>query len=162
MQAEKVLRQSEERYRTLAKKLRRANERKTIFSPAFPMVRNPLASIHNSLYILKQAKLGGNRVGRMIDILERQVGQLTRLVDDLLDITRITQKKIQLQRERLELNKLVRQTLDDHQSFFAKNGVHLEAEFAPMDLFLNADRARLVQVIGNLLQNAPSLLNVAG
>gem|GEM_PF-4288245 len=66
----------------------------------------------------------------------------------MLDITRITQNKIHLQRQRLELNELVRQTLEDHRALFEKNGVHLEIGLAPSALFLDADRARLAQVIG--------------
>lgn len=161
--AEEALRRSEERYRELAEKLRESDERKSEFLAVLSHeLRNPLTSIRNSLFILDRAEPGGEQAARAKGILERQVGQLSRLVDDLLDITRITRKKIRLQRERVELNELVRQTIEDHRALFEASGVQLETEFAPADLFLQADRARLVQVVGNLLQNAAKFTGHGG
>jgi PAS domain S-box-containing protein len=162
-EAEEALRRSEERYRELAEKLRVADERKNEFLAVLSHeLRNPLTSIRNSLFILDQAEPGGEQARRAKGILERQVGQLSRLVDDLLDITRITRNKIRLQRERIELNELVRQTIEDHRALFEASGVQLETEFAPAALFLQADRVRLVQVVGNLLQNAAKFTGHGG
>ncbi len=155
MQAEAALRESEQRYRALAEQLREADWRKNEFLAVLSHeLRNPLASIRNSLALLDRTRPGGEQARRAQDILERQVAQLSRLVDDLLDVTRVTRNKIELQLQRLELNALVRQTLEDHQSLFERNGVRLEAEFSPSAIFLNADQARVMQVVGNLLQNA--------
>jgi PAS domain S-box-containing protein len=162
-EAEEALRRSEERYRELAEKLRVADERKNEFLAVLSHeLRNPLTSIRNSLFILDQAEPGGEQARRAKGILERQVGQLSRLVDDLLDITRITRNKIRLQRERIELNELVRQTIEDHRALFEASGVQLETEFAPAALFLQADRVRLVQVVGNLLQNSAKFTGHGG
>ena len=117
-------------------------------------LRNPLASIQNSLHILDRATPGGDQAKRAKAVIDRQAGQLAHLVDDLLDVTRITQNKIKLQRTRIELNELVRRALDDHRTLFEQHEVRLEAVLSPSPLFVNADGARLAQVIGNLLQNA--------
>lgn len=162
-QAEEALRESEERYRTLAEELRSADCRKDEFLAVLSHeLRNPLAAIRNSLNILDRAVPGGGQAKRAKGIIDRQVGQLSHLVDDLLDITRITQNKIQLQRQWLELNELMRRTLEDHRALFEKNGVGLEAEFAPSEMFLNADGARLAQVVGNLLMNAAKFTGCGG
>ena len=117
-------------------------------------LRNPLAPITNSLYILGRAVPGGDQARRAQAVIERQIGQLARLVDDLLDVTRMTRNKIELRRERLELNELVRRTVDDHRAQFEKGEISLELTFAPSPVYVSADWNRLVQVIGNLLHNA--------
>jgi PAS domain S-box-containing protein len=117
-------------------------------------LRNPLAPIKNSLFILERTSPGGEQAKRAHAVIARQVEQLTRLVDDLLEVTRITRNKIQLQREPLELNALVRGTLEDHRPSFDENEVRLELSTASTPVFVDGDRNRLAQIIGNLLQNA--------
>lgn len=154
-QAELALRESEERYRALAERLREADWRKNEFLAVLSHeLRNPLASIRNSLSILGRAQAGSKQARRAQEVLGRQVGQLSRLVDDLLDVTRITRNKIELHRQRLDLNELVHHTVEDHRALFENQGVRLEAELWPSAMFLDGDHARLVQVVGNLLQNA--------
>jgi two-component system CheB/CheR fusion protein len=84
------------------------------------------------------------------------------LVDDLLDVTRIARNKIPLQRQRLELNELVRRTMDDHGSQFEKNEVQIEFVPAGKPVFVNGDWNRLAQVVGNLLQNAAKFTGPGG
>jgi PAS domain S-box-containing protein len=117
-------------------------------------LRNPLAPIRNSLYLLDRAAPDGEQARRAKAILHRQVGQLTWLIDDLLDVTRITHGKVQLQRERLDLNELAHRTVEDHRTGFVKGDVRMEVLPAPAEVWVNGDRVRLTQVIGNLLQNA--------
>lgn len=117
-------------------------------------LRNPLAPIRNSIYILDHATPGGEQARRAQAVIARQVGHLTRLVDDLLDITRITHGKIQLQREALDLDDLARRTVEDHRAAFVAADVALEVVSAPKAVVVSGDRTRLSQVIGNLLQNA--------
>jgi PAS domain S-box-containing protein len=117
-------------------------------------LRNPLAPIRNSLYILDHVAPGGEQATRAKSILHRQVGQLTWLIDDLLDITRITHGKVLLQRERLDLNELAQRTAEDHRTAFVKSAVRLEVLPSSAEVWVNGDRVRLTQVIGNLLQNA--------
>ena len=117
-------------------------------------LRNPLAPIKNSLYVLERAAPGGEQARRAQKVIGRQSGQLARLVDDLLDVTRITRNKIQLQRQRLDLNEVVQRTLEDQRSLFEDSEVQLDLTPAPAPVFVNADSNRIAQVVGNLLQNA--------
>ncbi len=135
--------------------LRDADRRKNEFLALLSHeLRNPLAPITNSLYIMDHAAPGGDDARRAQVIIERQVGQLARLVDDLLDVTRITRNKIRLQCQRLEVNELVRRTLEDYRSQFEEKEIRLEFEPTADPVFVDGDWNRLAQVIGNLLQNA--------
>jgi PAS domain S-box-containing protein len=117
-------------------------------------LRNPLMPIKNGLYILDRAAPGGDQARRAKEVIERQVDQLSHLVDDLLDVTRITRGKVQLHRCRLELTQLVRRTVDDHRALFQDADVRLEVEPAALPVFVDADWNRTAQVLSNLLQNA--------
>jgi PAS domain S-box-containing protein len=117
-------------------------------------LRNPLTPIRNGLYLLERAIPGSEQAKRAREVIDRQTRQLARLVDDLLEVTRITRNKIRLQRGPLELNDLVRRSVEDYQSLFDERGIVLEATFAAEPLPINGDAARLSQVVGNLLQNA--------
>jgi CheY-like chemotaxis protein len=117
-------------------------------------LRNPLASIMMSLSLLNQVPSNSKQALRAQKIAKRQGEQLTRLVDDLLDITRITQNKIILKKERVELNRLVQQAVADYQGHFTEKEVLLEIKLTSEPIYLEADPARLTQIIGNLLHNA--------
>jgi CheY-like chemotaxis protein len=117
-------------------------------------LRNPLTPIRNSLYILERAVPAGAQGRHAIEILGRQTGQLVRLVDDLLDITRVSRNRIQLQLRPLDFNQVVRRTLEDHRGLFHDDEISVEATFAPEVLMIQGDQERLAQIIGNLLQNA--------
>jgi signal transduction histidine kinase len=95
-------------------------------------------------------------------VIERQTAHLMRLVDDLLDVTRISRGMINLQRERLDLNDLARRATDDHRALFARAGVELRLQLADGSLCIEADRTRLTQIIGNLLQNAAKFTGQGG
>jgi signal transduction histidine kinase len=124
-------------------------------------LRNPLAPIKNSLYILDRVAPGGDQARRAKGVIERQINQLTHVVDDLLDVTRVARGKMQLQRSRLELNELVRRTLEDHRTLFEGSGLGVELETAP-EVFVDADGNRIAQVLGNLLQNAAKFTQRGG
>jgi PAS domain S-box-containing protein len=135
--------------------LREADRNRTEFLAMLSHeLRNPLAPIRNSLYLLGRAAPGGEQARHAQTVIERQVGQMTRLVDDLLDVTRVTRGKIRLQREPLDLNDLVQRTVEDHRTLFSKGEIRLEVLSAPLEVRVNGDRVRLAQVVGNLLQNA--------
>jgi two-component system CheB/CheR fusion protein len=87
-------------------------------------------------------------------IIRRQVDHLTRMLDDLLDVTRVSRGKISLQKERLELGGLVQHTIDDHRAQFATAGVAFVDVPSDEPLWVEADPTRIVQVVGNLLVNA--------
>lgn len=130
---------------------RRKNEFLAVLSHE---LRNPLAPIRNSVYIMERSTPGGEQSTRALAVIDRQAAQLSHLVDDLLDVTRISRGKIRLQRESLRLNDLVRGTGDDFRELFRRNGIDFQVQVAGQPLRAHADRTRLAQVIGNLLQNA--------
>ncbi|HJX52391.1 MAG TPA: ATP-binding protein [Polyangia bacterium] len=143
--------------------LREADRRKDEFLGVLSHeLRNPLAPIRNSLFILDRAPPGGDQARRAQAVIDRQVGYLTRLVDDLLDVTRIARDKIQLQRESLDLTNLVRRTIEDYRSLFEKSEVHIETALPAQRIAVNADRTRLAQIVGNLLQNAAKFTDRGG
>jgi len=117
-------------------------------------LRNPLMPITTSVELLEVLPAASEQAGQARQILARQVGHLVRLVDDLLDVTRITRGKIQLARGPADLGVLVDEAVLDHRALFDERGVTLEQASEPGPLPLDADTTRLAQVIGNLLQNA--------
>ncbi len=102
-------------------------------------LRNPLAPIRNSVYILERAAPGGEQARRARTVIDRQAHHLTRLVDDLLDVTRISRGKIRLQRERFDLNALTRRSAEDQRSVFEKAGVRLDVHASEQPLEVNGD-----------------------
>lgn len=146
--AEAALRELNDR---LVEADRRKNEFLAVLSHE---LRNPLAPIRNSIYILDRAAPGGEQARRAQHIIDRQVQHMTRLVEDLLDITRISRGKVTLRRERVDLNALVRGAAEDHREIFSRSGIGLEVIEARQPLWVDADPTRLAQVIGNLLSNS--------
>jgi PAS domain S-box-containing protein len=139
----------------LVEALREADQHKNQFLATLSHeLRNPLAPIKNSLHILERVAPDGDQARRAKDVIERQVEQLSRLVSDLLDVTRISRGKVQLERRRLELNDLARHVIEDHRSLFERSELDLHQRLSPIPLFVYADWNRVAQVIGNLLQNA--------
>jgi PAS domain S-box-containing protein len=117
-------------------------------------LRNPLAPIRVSLAVLERVDANGAQAEQARRVIERQIGHLTRLVDDLLDVARIASGKIRLQREAVEVGSVVRAAIEDQEATFAARGVTLEGRLSPELLWVNADSARVTQVLGNLLGNA--------
>jgi len=135
--------------------LREADRRKDEFLAVLSHeLRNPLAPIRNSLFLLTRVEPGEERARRARTIIERQVTLLTRLIDDLLDVTRIARGKIQLQRTHVELCELVRRTVEDHRTSMDLAGLLLNVDLAPGPCWVDADPIRLVQVVNNVLGNA--------
>jgi two-component system CheB/CheR fusion protein len=136
--------------------LREADRRKSEFLAVLSHeLRNPLGPIRNSIFLLERSPPGGAQALRAQQILQRQTEHLTRLVDDLLDVTRISRGKIELHLQRIDLRETVRRTTDDLRGVFVAVGVALGVEYAaPGPVWIDADPTRIAQVLGNLLQNA--------
>ena len=116
-------------------------------------LRNPLAPIRNSLHILRMSKSPGT--DQVIGMMERQVQHMVRLVDDLLEVSRISRGKIDLKRERSDLASILRGAIDTSRPLIDAAGHTLEAHLpADGELPLEADVVRLCQVFSNLLNNA--------
>ena len=136
-------------------RLREADRRKTDFLGVLSHeLRNPLAPIRNSIYLLERAAPGSAPARKATEVLRRQVDHLTRLVDDLLDVTRITHGKVTLQPSLVDLREIVRKTADDQRSLFQHGGVELDVELPAGPVWVEADATRITQVLSNLLQNA--------
>jgi signal transduction histidine kinase/ActR/RegA family two-component response regulator len=135
--------------------LREADDRKSQFLGVLSHeLRNPLAPIRNALSILDRVPAGGEQARRARAVIDRQVDHLTRLVDDLLDATRISRGKIELQRSPLDLRALVERTVEDHRPMLGERGIALELHLEPTPALVSADPTRIAQVLGNLLQNS--------
>lgn len=135
--------------------LREADQRKNEFLAVLSHeLRNPLTPIRNSVYILARAGTGGDQARRSREVIERQTEHLTRLTEDLLDVTRISRGKIMLHRTRVDLASIARATAEDHRPGFASRGVALELDVPDAPAWVDGDPTRLAQVVGNLLANA--------
>jgi PAS domain S-box-containing protein len=140
--------------RRIAEELRDADRRKSEFLALLSHeLRNPLAPIRNSASILEVAEPGSEAARRAVTVLGRQTAHLARLVDDLLDLTRVTHGKIELQPTRVDAGQAARQCCDDVLAEFQAGGVGLEC-LATGPAWVEADPARLAQLLGNLLTNA--------
>ena len=125
-------------------------------------LRNPLAPIRNALQIMRLS--GGNEqaVASASEMMERQVGQMIRLVDDLLDVSRISRGKIELRRGRIELASAVNYAVEAIRSLVQSMEHDVVVALPPQPMYLNADPTRLAQVIGNLLDNACKFTDKGG
>ncbi|MCO5165108.1 MAG: GAF domain-containing protein [Planctomycetes bacterium] len=134
--------------------VRRADERKSEFLAMLAHeLRNPLAPIVTATHLLR-LRGGEPAAGRVLEVVDRQVGHMTRIVDDLLDVSRLTRGRFELRREPLDLGALVRATAEDHRPLAEARGLALEVRVEPAPLPARGDATRLAQVIGNLLANA--------
>jgi PAS domain S-box-containing protein len=121
-------------------------------------LRNPLAPIRNAVYVLRKSNDDGlatkERNLSLLTIIERQVDHLVCLVDDLLDVSRVTHGKIHLRRERVDLCEILRHALDTSQPAIQAAGHQLVVELPSLPVIVDADRVRLGQIFANLLNNA--------
>ncbi len=155
MQHERLRAEAERALRDSEQSLREADRRKDEFLGMLSHeLRNPLAPIRNSVYILRHVDPAGEQAERARDVIERQAGHLTRLVDDLLDVTRIARGKIELRTSRVDLCETVLSAADDFRPMMDERGLAFRTVVPPTKLLASADATRLTQVIGNLLHNA--------
>jgi len=142
--------------------LREADRRKDEFLAILAHeLRNPLAPIRTGLELLRLADKPES-LERIRSMLERQVGQMVRMIDDLLDLSRIKSGKIQLQREPSLLSELVRNAVDANRAAVDTKGLQLSLTLPDTPCVLDVDPTRFVQVISNLLQNATKFTGRGG
>ena len=153
----------EDNLRRLAADLSEADRRKNEFLAMLAHeLRNPLAPISNAARALYLGAGDAETVRSAAEMLERQVGQMTRLVDDLLDVSRITRGTIELRKERVELAPIVNQAVEAVRALYKGMNHELTITFPPRPIHLDGDAARLTQVIGNLLNNACKFTDSGG
>ena len=117
-------------------------------------LRNPLAPIRTSAALLPNLFPDSEPAERVKQVIERQVVHLTRLVDDLLDVARITSGKIELQRGPIQFGVVMRHVLELSQQAATAKRIHLDQDLPGEDIVLEADYARVVQIYSNVLSNA--------
>ena len=135
--------------------LRAADRRKDEFIAMLSHeLRNPLAPLRNGLEILRIQHQNGVDAGRTHDMMERQLGHLVRLVDDLLEMSRINQGTLELRRERVTLASVVTAAVEASEPLIRGAGHHLDAAVPQVPIWLDGDPVRLGQIASNLLNNA--------
>ena len=117
-------------------------------------LRNPLAPIRNGVSLLESGQLDPSDLESAVGMIGRQVDQMDRIVNDLLDAARIRQHKLDIHREPVDLREIVCRAVDDHRQHFQTKSVLLDLQQPPDPVPVFADPARLGQVISNLLHNA--------
>ena len=146
---------AEENLRKLAASLSEANHRKTEFLATLAHeLRNPLAPIRTGLELMRIGEDKPETVKRVRIMMERQIGNMVHLIDDLLDIARISSGKIELKREIVTLRQIVTSAVETSMPVIESNRHHLDVDLPTEDLMLNGDSVRLTQVLSNLLTNA--------
>ena len=125
-------------------------------------LRNPLAPIRNAVQLLKASAPADERLVWAHDVIERQIQQMTRLVDDLLDVSRITRGNIELRRQRVEIRDVVDSALELSRPLIDSAGHTLAIDLPAAPLPVYADPTRLAQVLANLLNNAAKYTEPGG
>jgi PAS domain S-box-containing protein len=158
-----VLQESEERLREQAEQLREADRRKDDFLATLAHeLRNPLAPLRTGLQVMKLASGNAESVEQARGMMERQMAVMVRLIDDLLDVSRITRGKLELRRQQVELASVVQSAVEASRPFIEASGHRLTIAMPPEPILLNADPTRLAQVFGNLLTNAAKYTDRGG
>jgi signal transduction histidine kinase/CheY-like chemotaxis protein len=135
--------------------VREASRRKSEFLAMLAHeLRNPLAPIRNGLQILRLAGNNSVAAAEARSMMERQFGQMVRLIDDLLDLSRITKGKIELRKQELDLAGAVRDAVETSRPLIEAAGHQLTVTLPPGPVYVNGDRTRLAQVFANLLNNS--------
>jgi two-component system CheB/CheR fusion protein len=147
----------------MSEQLREADRRKDEFLALLSHeLRNPLAPVRNAVQILRLKKLQDPELEWCRDVIERQVNQLTRLVDDLLDVSRVTRGKIRLQSDTVDLARVVAGAIETSRPLLDQHRHRLAVSLPAEALAIEGDFARLTQIVANLLNNAAKYQDEGG
>jgi signal transduction histidine kinase len=139
--------------RRVEEKLRDTDRRKDEFLATLAHeLRNPLAPIRNALRLLRSGD--ARAAGDAMQIMQRQLRQMVRLIDDLLDVSRITRGKLEMRKHRVELQAVLADAIETVRPMLDEAGQTLDTELPSAPLYIDADPERLAQVFSNLLSNA--------
>lgn len=125
-------------------------------------LRNPLGVINTSIELMRWEAPADPTLAEVREMMERQVEHMSRLLDDLLDISRINRGQIRLKREPCDLTQTVRQTAEDFRPRLEGMGLELVVDVPDRPLWITGDHTRLVQIVENLLQNAHKFTEIGG
>lgn len=157
--------QAEDRLKDVSEKLREADRRKNEFLATLAHeLRNPLAPIRSGLYVLRRTSGQGPKVdvNKLHDVMERQIEHLVRLVDDLLEVSRISRGVIELRKEPLDFASVIHAAVEMSRELISASNLELRIDLPQEPLRLEADPVRLTQVIANLLNNAAKYTDPGG
>jgi PAS domain S-box-containing protein len=147
----------------LLRAMRESDRAKDVFLATLAHeLRNPLAPVSHGLAIIKRAPHDAARVEQLASVIDRQVAHLTRLVDDLLDVSRITTGKIELKKEPADLVSILRGAIETSRPHIQAGRHKLSVQFPDEPTELEADPVRLAQVFSNLLNNAAKYTRPGG
>ena len=151
------------RLKQVENELREADRRKDEFLATLAHeLRNPLAPIRNGLQIMRLMPDKAEAVEQARLMMERQLQQMVHLIDDLLDLSRISRGKIELRKERAALAAVVQSAIETSRPMIEQSGHQLTVSFPPDSTFVDADVTRLAQVFSNLLNNAAKYTEKGG
>jgi PAS domain S-box-containing protein len=143
--------------------LREADRRKDVFLATLAHeLRNPLAPIRNAAQMLGSSKLGAERLQWARDVIQRQVKHMAFLLDDLLDVARITQGKLDLKKQHITLNSVIDAAVEAARPLLDSKSHQLIVTLPAETVYLDADPLRLSQVVSNLLTNAAKYTDAGG
>lgn len=143
--------------------LREAARRKDEFLATLAHeLRNPLAPMRHALHLLAALEPDSQRISHVLGILTRQLDQMVRLIDDLMDVSRIDRNKLDLRRSPVELSTLVRQAVETARPLMDAARHTLSVEIPEQPIFVDVDAVRIAQVLANLLSNAAKFTNPGG
>jgi signal transduction histidine kinase/ActR/RegA family two-component response regulator len=150
-------------YREMESALRDADRRKDEFLAVLAHeLRNPLAPIRNSLHILRLSHADNPASQQLNEMIERQVNHMVRLVDDLLDVSRITRGKIELHKEPTDIAAVVNCAVETSRPLIDSGGHQLSISLPPDPFIITGDQVRLIQAVANLLNNAAKYTDAGG
>lgn len=153
----------EDELRVLAATLSEADRRKNQFLATLAHeLRNPLAPIRNGLQVMKLAKDDKQIVEQTRGMMERQIGHMVRLVDDLLDSSRISRGKVQLRKELVSLADVIQQAVETSRPAIDAGGHQLTLHLPAEPIFVVADTTRMSQVLSNILNNSAKYCDGSG
>ena len=160
---ERLLQRAQEAASDSEARLRDADRRKDEFLAMLAHeLRNPLAPIRTGLHLLGADQDSPDAIARVRSMMERQVGHIVRLVDDLLDVSRITAGKIQLQREPIAIADLIEQAIEANRTAITASELVLHSDLATGSASVVVDPTRMVQVVANVLNNAVKFSRAKG
>ena len=161
--AEQSLRESERSYRAIAQDLAEADRRKDIFLATLAHeLRNPLSPIKAAAQMLQVDDETPHRLKELSALVERQADQMVRLIDDLMDVSRISRGKLNLQLSPVNLQSVIDDAIETAAPFIHNSQQNLHLQISQDPLYVQGDAARLTQVVGNLLNNAAKYTPAAG
>lgn len=153
----------EEQLRAKIEELAQTDRRKDEFLAMLGHeLRNPLSPIVTAVELARRRPEDGHLVARSIEVIDRQTRHMTRLVDDLLDVSRITRGTISLRRQTVSLTTVIEQALEQARPLIEERGHQLALKLPSTPLLLNADPDRLEQILTNLLSNAAKYTEIGG